>query len=64
MRVTTDTSDYCAALAAQVRSAQSQSADVLRLSSEGEAMCRQGMIIGGLHRLRRALAILRKRDDR
>jgi hypothetical protein len=62
MQVTTDTPDYCASLAAQISLAHSSSPEVLRLRLEGEKLCNEGYVQGGLHRLRRAMAVMREQE--
>jgi hypothetical protein len=59
VEVTTDTQLYCDQLAAQVQSAKNPSPEALRLSSQGQSLCDGGEVVGGLKRLRRALAVLR-----
>jgi hypothetical protein len=57
--VTSDTLEYCTGLArelTQVRDAPQETRD---LTVEGERMCRHGYIVGGILRLRRAMAALR-----
>ncbi len=62
-RVTTDTAEYCDALAERVIRAEKGSPDAAReagqLAEEGHHMCAAGLIRGGLVRLRRALLMLR-----
>ena len=60
MEVTTDTQSYCASLAAQIGRAPTPSPDATRLAAEGSELCREGYVQGGLHRLRRALAVMRQ----
>lgn len=62
MQVTTDTPDYCANLAAQIRRAPSAPPEALRLELEGQQLCEQGFVQGGLHRLRRAMAVMREQQ--
>lgn len=66
MRVTTDTAEYCEALAnrvehaRQLRPVRAEALDQVRLLvSEGHQMCAEGLIRSGLVRLRRAWMILR-----
>jgi hypothetical protein len=63
MMVTTDTPAYCNDLAAQVAAAQrahpAAQPEAARLAREGRQMCDNGLIRGGLLRLRRALLLLR-----
>jgi hypothetical protein len=62
LRVTTDTSEYCASLAGQVAAERPRSTatgqEVSALAEEGRQMCDSGLIRGGLLRLRRALLLL------
>jgi hypothetical protein len=60
MQVTSDTPEYCARLAAQISQGGSSSPEVARLEEEGQTLCREGFVQGGLHRLRRALAVMRQ----
>jgi len=62
MQVTTDTKTYCANLADEVDHAQSPSPEAVRLAAEGTTLCREGFVQGGLHRIRRALAIIREEE--
>lgn len=62
MQVTTDTETYCANLAEQVDHSSSPSPEAVRLAEEGTTLCREGYVKGGLHRIRRALAIIRQED--
>ena len=63
MQVTTDTPEYCLQLAAEVaearRAAPATPPRVGLLAQEGERMCGNGMVRGGILRLRRALLLLR-----
>jgi len=63
MQVTSDTPEYCWQLAAEVaearRAAPSPPPRVRVLTSEGQRMCGNGMVRGGILRLRRALLLLR-----
>ncbi|MBS0641835.1 MAG: hypothetical protein U1E70_23535 [Acetobacteraceae bacterium] len=58
LEVTTDTQAYCQRLSDQVsarmRGLQSPPPEVIRLSDEGERLCDEGQIRGGILRLRRA----------
>lgn len=68
MRVTTDTQEYCEALAERVERAEhvrqprpaqgDELEQVKELASEGHQMCIAGRIRSGLVRLRRALLLL------
>ena len=66
MRVTTDTPEYCAALADQVVRAKRQKvnapANVEELAAEGHHMCIAGLVRPGLMRLRRALMLLDREE--
>jgi len=68
-RVTTDTPEYCATLAHRVdhaRQVQGELAppapahgdEVAMLAGEGRRMCEQGLVVGGIARLRRAWMLL------
>jgi len=64
-QVLTDTADYCAELELQVDQAMTHAAtaptqEVRTLYDDGETMCRNGEIKGGIVRLRRALVALRR----
>jgi hypothetical protein len=55
--VTTDTLDYCNRLAREV--AALRAPDTAReLTSEGQTLCREGQIRGGILRLRRAMVMV------
>lgn len=63
--VTSDSADYCAQLRLLVEAMTRQAvppprADVQLLSEEGRLMCENGLVRGGITRLRRALVILRQ----
>ncbi len=62
MQVTTDTPQYCDTLADQVAQASrahpAAVAEARSLAAEGQRMCDEGLIRGGLARLRRALLML------
>jgi len=62
MRVTTDTPQYCDTLANQVAQASRAHPAAMpqakSLAAEGQRMCDEGLIRGGLARLRRALLML------
>jgi hypothetical protein len=63
MQVTTDTPAYCWQLAAEVaearRAVPAAPPGVRVLVNEGQRMCGNGMVRGGILRLRRALLLLR-----
>jgi hypothetical protein len=63
MPVITDTPEYCWHLAAEVaearRTAPTTPPPVRVLAAEGRRMCDNGMVRGGILRLRRALLLLR-----
>jgi len=63
MQVTTDTPQYCWQLAAEVaatrRAVPAAPPGVRVLADEGQRMCGNGMVRGGILRLRRALMLLR-----
>jgi hypothetical protein len=62
MRVMTDTPEYCQHLQRVVdrlqAATQKQSPDIAMLSNEGKLMCAQGLVKGGIARLRSALNLL------
>ena len=62
MRVTSDTPQYCDTLANQVAQASRAHPAAMpqakSLAAEGQRMCDEGLIRGGLARLRRALLML------
>jgi hypothetical protein len=62
MRVTTDTPQYCDSLAGMVAQASrahpGAEPEAQSLAEEGQRMCDEGLIRGGLARLRRALLML------
>ncbi len=64
IRVTTDTPEYCETLAERVARDERARRDVpeqaAQLAEEGHHMCAQGLIRGGLVRLRRAWVMLRR----
>jgi hypothetical protein len=62
-RVLTDTPEYCAQLAgeaAQETQAKPPAPDLVVLITEGQRMCQQGQIRGGILRLRRALMLMKQ----
>ncbi len=66
-RVTTDTSDYCVQLRLMVEDVVRHATipppwGVATLTEEGQRMCDDGQIRGGITRLRRALMMLRKAE--
>ncbi|MFL5254059.1 MAG: hypothetical protein ACJ8AI_14405 [Rhodopila sp.] len=62
MEVTTDTAVYCQHLSDQVgqrvHAMQSPPPEVIRLSDEGERLCDEGQVRGGIMRLRRAWLLM------
>ena len=62
LEVTTDTAAYCQHLSVQVakraKTMKSPPPDVIRLSDEGERLCDEGQVRGGIQRLRRAWMIM------
>lgn len=62
MRVTTDTLEYCLQLHDRVeemsRVAPAPPPEVTSLATEGQHLCEQGQLRGGILRLRRALMLL------
>jgi hypothetical protein len=67
-RITTDTREYCEALAERVARQRlvrpNMPRQVEELAEEGHQMCSAGLIRGGLVRLRRALLMLRSERER
>jgi hypothetical protein len=67
MRLNTDTPEYCHRLAHEVRAAEKARAttpnEIIVLSTEGLRMCDEGLIHGGVMRLRRAWQMLHDNDD-
>lgn len=67
LEVTTDTSDYCQHLSAQVvereKALNPAPPDVVRLSDEGERLCDEGQVRGGIQRLRRAWLLITHPDQ-
>ncbi|CAH2600624.1 conserved exported protein of unknown function [Rhodovastum atsumiense] len=61
-RVTTDSAAYCDELATQLASEDREGKDMPGearvLATEGQRMCRDGLVRPGIYRLRRALQIL------
>lgn len=57
--VTTDTPAFCERLAETVQAAPHPPPDALRLWREGQRMCAEGEILGGVARLRRAVLLSR-----
>ncbi len=60
--ITSDTPAYCGVLRNRINGLTRGVAvpnEAVTLSAEGERMCEQGQIRGGIMRLRRAIAILR-----
>lgn len=62
VEVTTDSADYCEALARRVPRPPLASPEVTRLRREGTALCDSGHLQGGIMRLRRALLLSRDGD--
>ena len=66
--VTSDTPEYCGVLKNRISlmsraSTLPTSLEAAALSEEGERMCTQGQTRGGIMRLRRALAIMRRGEE-
>ncbi len=57
--VTSDTSAYCRTLSEMIAARRPLPREVRELKSQGDGMCQQGEIRGGITRLRRALLVLR-----
>ncbi len=58
-RVTTITPEYCAELSALAKTrAAGRSGPAARLAQEGRELCAQGHVRTGIHKLRRAIAML------
>jgi len=60
VQVTTDTQAYCAKLARVVDAARDAPREVRELSADGQMLCAQGHVQGGLRRLRRAVMLLQE----
>jgi hypothetical protein len=60
--VTSDTVDYCDALADRMER-QDMPPNVRLLLVEGRAMCERGHVIGGLRRIRLAMMIVHRRPS-
>jgi len=58
MVVTTDSRDYCRTLSSAIERHKSLPVEVRELKAEGDGLCREGRIRGGITRLRRALLVL------
>ncbi len=56
--VTTDSSDYCHTLSNAIDAQRPLPREVVELKLQGDGMCGQGQIRGGITRLRRALLAL------
>jgi hypothetical protein len=67
VEVTTDTPAYCRHLSDQVgervRAMTSPPPEVIRLSDEGERLCGEGQVRGGIMRLRRAWLLMAHPQD-
>jgi hypothetical protein len=61
--ITSDTLDYCDALANKMEAAQNVPADARALLVEGRTMCENGHVVGGLRRLRLAMLIMHSRTN-
>ena len=64
--ITSDTTAYCGVLRNRITGLTRGGAvsnEAVTLSAEGERMCEQGQIRGGIMRLRRAIAIMRHPGD-
>lgn len=64
--ITSDTPAYCGVLKNRINGLTRGGAvsnEAVTLSAEGERMCEQGQIRGGIMRLRRAIAIMRHPGD-
>ncbi len=66
LEVTTDTPAYCQHLSDQVgrrvRAVQTPPQEVVRLTDEGDRLCDEGQVRGGIQRLRRALLLMTNPD--
>ena len=58
--VTSDTSAYCRTLSAALDSRAPLPREVRELKAQGEGMCDQGQVRGGISQLRRALLVLNR----
>jgi hypothetical protein len=61
--ITSDTLDYCDALANKMQAATDMPEDARVLLVEGRAMCEHGHVVGGLRRLRLAMLIMHSRTN-
>ncbi len=61
--ITSDTVDYCNALADKMQAAADLPADARVLLVDGRALCEQGHVVSGLRRLRLAMLIMRSRTN-
>jgi hypothetical protein len=59
MVVTTDSSAYCRTLSGTIEAHGALPREVRELKAEGDGLCKQGQVRGGITRLRRALLVLR-----
>lgn len=56
--VTTDSSDYCRTLSSAIEAQQPLPREIVELKTQGDGMCDEGQVRGGIARLRRALLAL------
>jgi len=67
LEVTTDTAAYCQRLSTQVgdrvKTLDPPPPEVVRLSGEGEKLCDEGQVRGGIQRLRRAWLLINHPDQ-
>ncbi len=61
--ITSDTLDYCTALASRMDQ-QEMPANARMLLTEGRAMCERGHVMGGLRRIRLAMMIVNRPSPR
>ena len=62
--VTTDTLEYCNRLAQELMQAHYAPESALELRAEGQQLCQNGQIRGGILRLRRASVLMHGNTDR
>ena len=60
MVVTSDSSAYCRSLSGAIEAHGALPREVRELKVEGDGMCNEGQVRGGIARLRRALMVLHK----